>query len=220
MYNDMAIPEPTIFRAPILEKPSGNALTRACRALLVEHRMPYVLRQRWDRILKRAGIVSRTAKLGGYRVSFRRCSTDEAFIENVLQREEYFRPGYRPSAGQIVIDIGANMGCFTLAAARYGARVIAVEPHPDNLRYLRRNVAANRIDAEVIGAAVAASDGTCRLFTGSDTGYHSLRFNAGRGYTDVPAMTLSNLLARVEHCELMKIDCEGAEFDFIPAAPI
>lgn len=207
---------PTPFRSTVPDAPSGGPLARAARAVLVERRLPYVVRQRVDRAMKKAGFVQRTRRVGPFRVSFRRLSTDEEFIETVLEREEYFRQGYRPARGETVIDVGANMGTFTLACAKYGARVIAVEPHPENLAYLTRNVAQNGIEAQVIPAAVGAKSGTCRLFVGTGTGFHSVKFDRGMGAIEVPQVTLGEVIERASRCDLLKIDCEGAEFDFLP----
>src|SRR6185437_3548178 len=44
-----------------------------------------------------------------------------------------------------VWDIGANVGLYTLLASRKAARVIAVEPLPDNIRYLERHRQLNKI---------------------------------------------------------------------------
>lgn len=213
---------PTPFQAYVPEPPRGSALTRGLRAVFLERRLPHFVRRRFDRCMKAIGAVRRTSRVGDYKVTFRRASTDETFIESVLVREEYFRAGYRPAPGQTIIDIGANMGSFVLAAAKYakGGRIIAVEPFPESVRYLRRNVQQNRLDnVEIIEAAVAASAGKNRLYMANDAGFHSVWLDEGFGSIEVRSIALAEILERydIKRCDLLKIDCEGAEFEFIPA---
>src|ERR1051325_8309201 len=66
--------------------------------------------------------------------------------------------------GMIALDVGANMGIYTLLAAREvgpGGRVIAVEPDPVALQFLKSNIAANGYSGIVTVVEDAASDG-CR----------------------------------------------------------
>src|ERR1700690_1386405 len=61
--------------------------------------------------------------------------------------EIYVQKCYRAAVvkpGTTVIDIGANIGCFSMLAAQKASRVIACEPHPDNIEILRKNAAINR----------------------------------------------------------------------------
>lgn len=72
-------------------------------------------------------------------------------------------PAFTPNT---ILDIGANIGTFSIWLARQGAwRVIAVEPVPDTLRILKANLDANRevCDARVIPIGVAAYDRQARL---------------------------------------------------------
>jgi FkbM family methyltransferase len=219
------VPSPTILVNEGPHAPEGNALMRGLRALFVERRLPYALEVRIAQLLKRLGMQNRTMRAGGYRVTCRRASMDELFIESVLVREEYFRfhDGFRPTCGQTVIDIGANIGTFALAAARYvGAqgRVVSIEPHPENVRYLKRNIKQNRIgNVTVIEGAVAARDGSVSLFASEESGLHSMRLDHGHGSFAAEAFTLKKIMDRygIERCDLLKVDCESAEFEIIPA---
>jgi FkbM family methyltransferase len=66
--------------------------------------------------------------------------------------------------GDLVVDIGANMGSYTMLASKIrGARTIAVEPDPDTAPALRRNIEVNAIGdrVRVAEAALGAMEGTC-----------------------------------------------------------
>lgn len=66
--------------------------------------------------------------------------------------------------GSVVWDVGAHVGFYTLLAARAvgpSGRVVAFEPVPRNLRYLRRHIALNHItNADVLDVAVGDVAGT------------------------------------------------------------
>src|SRR5690242_19215936 len=59
-----------------------------------------------------------------------------------------------------VWDVGANVGLYTLLASRKAARVLAVEPLPENIMYLERHLQLNRIaNVDVLAAAVGQECG-------------------------------------------------------------
>ena len=69
---------------------------------------------------------------------------------------EYDYPGYVPRRGDRVVDIGANIGIFSLWAARRGATVTAYEPGVETFAHLAQNVADRRVTARhaaVVGEA-------------------------------------------------------------------
>ena len=62
--------------------------------------------------------------------------------------------------GEVLFDVGANVGVYTLYAARHGHRVVALEPEWSNLHYLRDNVILNGLQQAVQVVGVALSDTT------------------------------------------------------------
>ena len=125
-----------------------------------------------------------------------------------------------------VLDIGAHIGCFTVAAL-YGnaCRVVAYEPSPESVRLLQANLALARCGlkalppVDVIQAAVAGETGTASLHTSS-------RFPTGDsldgredhdGSKEVMTVAASDVLK--ERFDFMKCDCEGAERYIIPLLP-
>jgi Vibrio cholerae RfbT protein len=156
------------------ERPEGSWVTRAMQAILIEKRMPYVLQTRIDRTLASIGLVQKTIRVGGYSVTVRRCTVDTNFVQNVLINQEYFREGFRPNPRDTIIDIGANIGTFVLAAATHAiqGRIIAIEPFLENLLLLRRNVTQNKLEnVEMVSAAVGPSNGRGRIYIAGDTGF-------------------------------------------------
>jgi FkbM family methyltransferase len=127
---------------------------------------------------------------------------------------EYVRPG------DVVLDIGANVGFFTLLAAKLVREgfVYAFEPLPRNLDYLRRHLEMNRVrNAEVLPLAVAASSGTARFNVAESPAMGGL---AEGGGLEVATETLDRLVGggRVRRPDFLKIDVEGAEHDVLRGA--
>ena len=130
-------------------------------------------------------------------------------------------------AGGTFIDVGADIGWYSLKAAKaVGPRghVIAVEPNPETLPKLRENIRASGAGSVIIVAPVASSDSdaTLTLYAAprENTGMSSLSLaNASRlggidGSYQVRARRLDDIAreAGVTRVDALKIDVEGAEF--------
>ena len=78
-----------------------------------------------------------------------------------FHRECYLGGGVTHDDVEVVFDVGANVGMFTLfvASRRPGVRIYAVEPAPPLFRLLERNVRAHGIDARLCHCALAARPG-------------------------------------------------------------
>jgi FkbM family methyltransferase len=124
--------------------------------------------------------------------------------------------------GAVFYDIGANLGFFSLLAARLSGlregRVYAFEAAPDNAEAIRRNAELNLIpNVEVISAAVSASSGRAQLQVVDDQSWSKLADYGEHPFTvdliDVETVAIDDLLARgaLPPPDLVKIDVEGAE---------
>ncbi len=120
--------------------------------------------------------------------------------------------------GDIVVDLGANIGYYTLLAARLVGRsgkVYAFEPEPVNYSLLLKNIEINGYD-NVIPTQKAISDttGTVRLFLDNeDTGAHTI-YQPGdkREFIEVESVRLDNFFKGKEcPINVIKMDIEGAE---------
>jgi FkbM family methyltransferase len=129
-------------------------------------------------------------------------------------------PLLRPT--MVFVDIGANVGTYSLFVARHAgpeARIIAFEPHPRTFAKLAYNLAANGADTVMaMNLAIAAEAGTMPLYSdgGGNIGHASLlKEGAGavRGVETVEVAPLASVLADlgVERVDLLKIDVEGFE---------
>lgn len=123
------------------------------------------------------------------------------FWEEMRFWERTLRPGDR------FIDVGANVGLYTLWAARLGVEVVAVEPSRLEVAYLRLNLAMNGFDADIREAVLSSDAGTARLSIGH--GVENRIVEEGPG-VEVAALTLDDVVAG-QPTRGVKIDVEGAE---------
>ena len=125
---------------------------------------------------------------------------------------EYVKSLIRP--GMTFVDVGANIGYFTLLAASLGARVVAYEPTLAVFERLRENVALNSFDnITVVNAAVAEKRGTLTLYASTDDPEANNLFGDDDHPVEVATICLDDDLAErgVEKVDLLKVDVEGAE---------
>ena len=123
--------------------------------------------------------------------------------------------------GDTVLDIGANVGFFSLLASRLvgpTGRVIAFEPSPRNLEFLRRHLTMNSVqNVEVHPLAVADKPMRSRLEV--DARHPSIAKLGAHG-VPIEVVSLDHLLER--EClplpSLVKIDVEGAESKVLEGA--
>lgn len=125
-------------------------------------------------------------------------------------------------AGSVVWDVGANAGFYTILAARLAGesgRVVAFEPLPENLQFLRRHVVLNHlVNVDVLGLAVGERNGRATFKPGSNRSTGSLE--AGTDGIPVEVASLDALVAegRIPSPHLIKIDIEGGETDALRGA--
>lgn len=121
----------------------------------------------------------------------------------------------------VFVDVGANLGWYTLQAARRDsvAHVVAIEPELGNQQLLRANIERNRLGSKVHALACAAGAGPglamLHSYKASNLGKHSLAVDHGRGGGWVGVEALDTLLDRLglddAPIAAMKIDVEGYE---------
>lgn len=151
---------------------------------------------------------------------------NDAFIGAGIARDKSYEAhvsrvlGELLAPGMTFVDVGANVGYFSLlAAARVGpdGRVIAFEPNPANCDLLRQSAAANGFERviDLRAVAVAEEAGTLLFSTsGVDSNGQIVSPTGSAAGSDLPsveAVTLDDALAECDRVDVIKIDVEGAE---------
>lgn len=125
------------------------------------------------------------------------------------------------SRGDVVIDCGANIGCFAIAASeRVGSSglVIAVEPEPGNLSVLRENIQLLGLsNVRIIPKALSRSADEDIEIVGEGLFAH-----VGLGGSPVRSTTLSAIVRefQIDQLAAIKMDIEGSESDALAGAEV
>lgn len=129
-----------------------------------------------------------------------------------------------PEKLNTVIDVGANIGIISLMSAKRGARVYAFEPEQLNYETLEYNVKVNNFEdkIECINLGVGIP-GEHKLFIHERiSGATSTKINSNTGldenrYQIIKLISIQDVFDNynIEHCDLLKLDCEGSEEDII-----
>jgi FkbM family methyltransferase len=121
--------------------------------------------------------------------------------------------------GQVVFDVGANIGYYTLLASRQvgpSGRVVAFEPSPRNISYLHRHLALNHAtNVMLVPAGCSDRNGLAAFDAGRDcaTGHLLEPASHANGHRDlVPTVALDEIVRESGLVpDVLKIDVEGAE---------
>lgn len=118
----------------------------------------------------------------------------------------------RLKPGELFVDVGANVGYFSLLAAKLGGRVIAFEPNPECRAVFAHNIALNgfrNIDVRATGIADRRGQDVLHVESEENLGAGSLKSVGGNSFA-VEVDTLDGQLAG-ESPAIVKLDIEGAE---------
>lgn len=143
-------------------------------------------------------------------------------------REEDIVKLFRPKEGDIVVDVGAHIGKYTIIASKMvgsKGKVIAIEAHPVNYDILKKNIVINRLNNVVaLNYAVHSKETMVKLYEpGQEEGFTiyntimSERTSRNQKYIEVKANTLDSLLLLngINQVNWIKIDVEGAEYEVL-----
>lgn len=163
--------------------------------------------------------VERTVTVGD--LSFTMASHQhDAMVGLEIQQHGMYEPWVTPhflaaiKRDSIVVDIGANIGWYSMLAAaktKCAGRVHAFEPLPENVQLLLRNALVNGF-THLTCLPVALADQTAVVHIVAVAGSNaSLAIHEGAGGHLCQALAAGDVFASVGHFDVMKIDIEGYE---------
>ena len=120
--------------------------------------------------------------------------------------------------GTVVLDVGANIGVFSLLAAKRGAKVFAIEADPVNAQRFRNHLALNGFvgNVQVFEVAATHEPATLTLYRNPGNIGNSNLFS-GASPVSVKGVTIDSLnLPPIDVC---KMDTEGAELNALLGMP-
>jgi FkbM family methyltransferase len=182
---------------------------------------PSTYRNWWVMFLPKMGVSVVLELRSGLRYLVRAGTTDLTVVNEAAMADPYFGSGYITVAEDAVaLDVGANIGDVTMRLAQLcpKGRVIAVEPVSEHVRMIQVQALLNDVkNVTCIEAALGDREGQIDIHVdgGQSSGYW------GKGKTEKARLTTLSQLMRdlgMDRIDLLKLDCEGAEWDILPAS--
>ncbi len=172
-----------------------------------------------------------TFKVPKYNYKFYcRINKDDFIV--MTRHEDVIIDYFHPKEGDVVVDVGAHIGRYTIIASqRVGpnGKVVAIEAEPSNFELLNRNIQLNQLtNVTTLNNAAFSKETKIKLHL--PAGDILTKFNTvmpdlswitpTNNFVDVNANTLDNLLQQIgiKQVNYIKIDVEGAEFEVLKGA--
>jgi FkbM family methyltransferase len=146
---------------------------------------------------------------------------DEESLWIVINYESFVSPWFKPSKDQVVLDVGAHIGKYTLKTAKsvgMNGKVIAIEGDPENFRKLEKNIMLNNIQNALLFNLVAWNEErTLKIFHGKCAGWNSVKIDWKLGWHEAKAKPLDKIIEEcsINRLDLVKIDVEDAEWEVL-----
>lgn len=172
------------------------------RLLKADVAMPFI---KGTRLLVRTGMHGATGNVYVGLVEF----ADMAFVLHFLREGDFF------------LDVGANVGVYSILAGSTGARVLALEPVPGAYEVLVDNICLNRLQGTITAKNVGAGSRRGELVFSKNLGAknHVLPTQTQAASGESLAVAVEPLDELASDATLLKIDVEGYETEVLNGAP-
>lgn len=164
------------------------------------------------------GITNEIEKIniGNFSFLSRKDTLDYWVIDEVVNPSMYLRP-LEINGDDVVLDIGANIGIFSVVAGKRAKKVFSYEPDNENFNVAKGNLKENNIkNCEIfeLGVSGEKCEKTLWLNTKKNRGNHSMQFFNGREALIVKCVGINEVL-KLSNPTKIKIDCEGEEYEIL-----
>lgn len=187
-------------------------------------RAPHTYRNWWAIVLPKLGMSVVLRLRSGVRFRVRSGTSDLAVVNELAMANAYLETGFDElPADAIVMDVGANIGAFALQMAHSypTGRVYAVEPVDEHCVIIEAQKRLNSVaNVTSIHLALGGREGETAIHLEGSSSSSVWASGKATGVENVRQTTLPVLMAElgISRLDLLKLDCEGAEWDIIPAA--
>jgi len=158
----------------------------------------------------------------GTKYIMRNKSDSIAFFENYFLKLNNPNEKFEIKKDDIVIDIGAHIGYFTIYAAKnaYQGIVYSIEPYRESFEILKKNLKLNDLsNVKPFHAAISKITGQVTLYIDKNNqiGNSIFRMDETTESEKVESFSLRDFMEnnKIEKIDFLKIDCEGAEFEIL-----
>jgi FkbM family methyltransferase len=144
-------------------------------------------------------------------------------INHIWSHEVYARLRGEIQKGDTIIDIGAHIGAFSVFASTRAewVKVYSYEPFEQNFLFLTENIRLNGLkDVKAFQLAVTGTGGLTKLYINEKRSTEHTTAQSKPFYVEVDSITLDEALDsnEIDKCDLLKMDCEGAEYEILLSA--
>lgn len=163
-----------------------------------------------DYILKKINFNNKTC-------IFRDNKNEAAIVREAFTANTYEHNGMTFEKDDIVLDLGANIGCFTLSVFDRVKQVIAVEPEKHNCEIADLNIKENNINNCIFyqAAVVGNNDKERTLYCGWCAGMYSLHTNTHqRVSVNIKCVNIQDLIDKYNPTKI-KFDIKGSEIECV-----
>jgi len=152
----------------------------------------------------------------GLKFNTRTKTSDKGIFVELTLGDEYLIDDIELPKDSTVLDIGGQIGVFSVYIAERAGRVFSFEPVPGNFQMLKENIRLNKLEKKIIPFNLAVSDkkGKEKIFLHNEnSGAHSIYYK-GKEFVEAKTTTLKDIFLEknIEKCDLIKMDIEGAEY--------
>ena len=157
------------------------------------------------------------------KIKVRTNTTDFMALANVWLLEDYKIKKFEINSDDVIIDIGAHIGIFTIYASQFcnNGKIYSFEPVRENYDLLLNNIKLNNSEqVKPFNLAVSNTNDDVTIYINDDKAAHSI-FPSSESSINVKSITLQNIFEEnnINHCNFLKLDCEGAEYEILCNLP-
>jgi FkbM family methyltransferase len=157
------------------------------------------------------------------KIKIRSNTTDFMALANVWLLEDYKIKKFEINSNDVIIDIGAHIGIFTIYASQFcnNGKIYSFEPVKENYDLLLNNIKLNHSEqVKPFNLAVSNTNDVVTIYINDDKAAHSI-FPSSESSIKVKSITLQNIFEEnnINHCNFLKLDCEGAEYEILCNLP-